>query len=563
MKIIKFRIQNYRAIENIEVNLNFPINPIIGINESGKTSILHAILSFDKTRDKLNKGDHLNFQNKYSTKDTKDCIITSTIYLSDDEFEELLTMINIRTDTDEFNIIKNLKKDPFELKRILDTKEYIYSNKKLEEKYNKKITDFLVSKLPTILYFDDFTDRVPEEIEFPVEYKDNAKLKNNKLREWQEIIEEIFKRAEADGIEENPLKDYLNIKDEDRREDIRSDIQDTLNKEIINEWKKIKKSSESLADDSEKLELVIVHRDNVFEFKVKDKSYAEKKRTFSIGERSKGFQWFFNYMVKLKFNPNYKKSKENTIFLLDEPGSYLHSSAQGELLKELKRVSGKNSIIYCTHSQFLLNPDVIKLGSIKIAEKKDSKISLIGYGTYKSSMDKGALTPVYQALNLNFASDYLGKVVITEGVTDFYLFKMIQKHTNKISEDINFIPGLGASQLTTLVSLALSFSSSFLIFLDNDKAGRVAAKKYKEEFGDEIEKYIFIYSKEEEEKFLLEDYLSKDAKSKLFEITKVEDIKRGLSILYYDMSIEEQHTFIDNMNFDSIICKCLERLNAF
>ena len=48
MKIVDFKIENYRAIESVELNLNFSMNPIIGINESGKTSILQALLSFDK-----------------------------------------------------------------------------------------------------------------------------------------------------------------------------------------------------------------------------------------------------------------------------------------------------------------------------------------------------------------------------------------------------------------------------------------------------------------------------------------------------------------------------------
>src|SRR5690606_9200752 len=101
---------------------------------------------------------------------------------------------------------------------------------------------------------------------------------------------------------------------------------------------------------------------------------------------------------------------ENSIFLLDEPGSYLHSAAQTELLNELKSVSVNNTIIYCTHSQFLLNPTVIKLGSIKIAEKADSRISLINYGNYHAKNDKGALSPIYQALQLNFANDFIGKI---------------------------------------------------------------------------------------------------------------------------------------------------------
>jgi predicted ATP-dependent endonuclease of OLD family len=177
----------------------------------------------------------------------------------------------------------------------------------------------------------------------------------------------------------------------------------------------------------------------VFKFKVKDKSNSNKSRTFSINSRSKGFQWFFNYMVKLKFNPNYSgDTLENALFLLDEPGSYLHSSAQIELLKELKKVSNNNQVIFCTHSQFLLDPKTIELGSIRIAEKTGSEVKSFNFGDCKAKRDKGALTPIYQALNLNFAHDFMGDIVILEGITDFYLFELLKKYKH-ISQHIKFI----------------------------------------------------------------------------------------------------------------------------
>ena len=322
-----------------------------------------------------------------------------------------------------------------------------------------------------------------------------------------------------------------------------------MNKEIIEEWKRIKKSGESFADDSDKLELVIVNNENIFKFKVKDKSHEDKKRTFDISERSKGFQWFFNYMIKLKFNPNYKGKLENSIFLLDEPGSYLHSSAQSELLNELQTVSKKNIIIYCTHSQYLLNPDVIKLGSIKIAEKKSSQITLQNYGNYKSTKNKGALSPIYQALQLNFAHDFIGKIVITEGITDYYLLSIIQKHTKLINKDIKIIPGSGASQSSTLLSIAIPFSKNFVVFLDNDKAGISAKNKYIKEFGEQITKHLHIYMSDKP-RFLLEDYLFKKDTESLLKITNSKDPKRALGFLYYDYK-DSQQNFIKDLSKES------------
>src|SRR5690606_9252392 len=302
MKIKKFQIVNYRAIENIEFNLNFSINPIIGINEAGRTSILKAILAFDKTRDRSIGGEHLDFKNKY-TIGSKKCQISAIINLDKNDLSKLLEYANVSTDSNDYKILaKYNTTTDFILSRNLSDEKRIYSCKLdgVSSVCRKKIKSYLVENLPYILYFDDFADRVPEEIDFPTEYRNNGKLGRTKLRDWQEIIQEIFKRADTEGIgeEENEitLMTYLNIEEKDTKTDILSDVQDTLNKEIIKEWKRIKKSGNTFADDSDKLELVIENDKNTFQFKVKDKSNKDKRRTFNISERSKGFQWFFNYM---------------------------------------------------------------------------------------------------------------------------------------------------------------------------------------------------------------------------------------------------------------------------
>jgi len=478
MKIKSFYIENYRAIEKITFNLNYSINPIIGINEAGKTSVLRAILAFDKSRDRINNGNHLEYKNNY-TIGSKECRISANINLEPSEIDTFIKNLKLNTDTQDFKILSkyNSKTDIILTRELSHTKRVYYCKiNGISESTLQRITRYIVNKLPYILYFDDFADRVPESIELPLEYRKTGKLGRYKGREWREIIQEIFKRADTEGIGENDdeihLMSYLNFKDVDTKDDILSDVQDTLNNEIIQEWKRIKKSGKSFADDSDELELVLVNDKNSFKFKVKDKSHKGKKRTFDISERSKGFQWFFNYMIKLKFNPNYKGKLENSIFLLDEPGSYLHSSAQSELLKELQSVSKKNIIIYCTHSQYLLHPKIIKLGSIKIAEKKKSVITLQNYGNYKSKKNIGALSPVYQALHLNFTQDFLGKIIITEGITDYYFFTILQNHTKLINKDIKIIPSSGAGQSSTLISLAIPFSDDFVVFLDNDTAGK-------------------------------------------------------------------------------------------
>lgn len=567
MKIIEYRIRNYKAVQDTSIKLNYSLNPIIGVNESGKTTILSAILAFDKNRDKVNSGMHLEYKNKYSTGATKDSKITATIILDKDELAELKKNLNLPSETVEFkHLLSFTEKTPFILTRELSSpdKEYTLENDVFLDKRKKAIISFLLKNLPYILYFDDFTDRVPEEIVFKDDYRTTGKLAYSKNREWQEIIVEIFRRAEVEGIDddENPLKSFFHLNNKDQKDDILSDIEDVLNKEIIDEWKRIKKSGfRNFADDSDNLSLELKCEETTFTFKVRDKSNKEKKRTFNVNERSKGFQWFFNYMIKLKFNPRYKLRKEDSIFLLDEPGSYLHSSAQSELLKELKSVSEKNTIVYCTHSQYLLNPKTIKLGSIKIAEKENSQINLIEYGKYKSKDDKGALSTVYQALNLNFTHDFVGNIVITEGITDFYFFDLLKKYTKFFKKEFKIIPGAGSGNSTNLISVGVSFSENFVVLFDNDE-GAKALKKYKKEFGESIMKYFHLYNSEK--RFALEDFICDADKVRLIELTKTNDIKRALAILYYDLDDKIKKDFITKLHKETIdsLNKTINVINA-
>lgn len=567
MKITEYRIRNYKAVKDTSINLNYSLNPIIGVNESGKTTILSAILAFDKNRDKVNSGNHLEYKNKYSTGATKDSKITANLTLDKTELQDLKKVLNLHSETLEYNhISKFTEKTPFVLTRELSSpdKEYTLEDETFQEKNKKIIITFLLKNLPYILYFDDFTDRVPEEIVFREDYKSTGKLAFSKNREWQEIIVEIFRRAEVEGIDddENTLKSFFHLSDKDQKDDILSDIEDILNKEIIDEWKRIKKSGfKNFADDSDNLSLELKCEENTFTFKVRDKSNKEKKRTFNVSERSKGFQWFFNYMIKLKFNPRYKFKKENSLFLLDEPGSYLHSSAQSELLKELKSVSEKNTIVYCTHSQYLLNPQTIKLGSIKIAEKENSTINLIEYGKYKSKDDRGALSTVYQALNVNFTNDFVGKIVITEGITDFYFFDLLNKHTKSFKIPFKIIAGAGSGNSTNLISVGLSFSENFVVLFDNDE-GAKALKKYKKEFGESIINHFHLYNSDK--RFALEDFICDTDKEKLSKITGTEDTKRALALLYYDHPEKIKKEFIQNLEKETIqaLTKTIERINS-
>jgi AAA domain, putative AbiEii toxin, Type IV TA system len=76
--------------------------------------------------------------------------------------------------------------------------------------------------------------------------------------------------------------------------------------------------------------------------------------TVRLGNRSRGFIWFFSFMA---WFIQQQKSGKPMILLLDEPGLFLHASAQKDLLRFIeKEINSHHQVIYTTHSPFMIDP---------------------------------------------------------------------------------------------------------------------------------------------------------------------------------------------------------------
>lgn len=573
MRFRRFIIENYKAVEYAEVPVGNDLIPLIGINESGKTTVLQAILAFDKLSDKYGGGGHLEYRNKYRLKDHK-CSVAAEVVIDDEKDLDALSQY-LKLPRGESTLRKleeaYQQKQSLILKRDLQAKQYSLSGLSLEAALEQKLAKAIYRELPFVLYFDDFTDRIPESIDFI--RKDNKKgyrLKRSKLAEWQRILEEIFIRA-TEG--EHTLGDFIQLNDEDIRQGLLNDITDVLNEEIIEYWRRLKQVGSDLADDPGDLELILTFVDRPpksfrFQFKVNDRS-SERGRVFPIADRSKGFQWFFNFHMKLRFNPKYKRVKEGAIYLLDEPGSYLHASAQTELLSTLDDISKTNSILYCTHSQHLLDPEKINIGQVRIVEKEQSTIKVIPFGSAGSG-HQGALSPLYDALHLKTGvfNRNIRRAVITEGVTDFYLLGLLMKYAKAWNfKRLDVIPGAGAQQLKDLISMSLAWAEDYKVLLDSDREGRRARGRYRSFFGErETEKFWLYVTPDRTENVKLEDFFSEVDAEKLLNLTGATSLKVALPALHYG-SVEDARDFIQGLNEItttnlSLLHAELESLNA-
>lgn len=571
MRFRKFIIKNYRAVRHAEVSVGQTLIPLIGINESGKTSLLQAILAFDSLSDGVNGQRHLDYKNKYELGD-QGCSVSADILL--DQGSDL-DVISQKLGLDRANPLltqleaAHKQKRPITVERDLNSRKYSVHGIETDERQNARLAKHLYKLMPLILYFDDFTDRVPEEVRFVVsENEEGYSLRKSKDAGWQHMIEEVFKRASGHTY---TLRDFVRMEDRDDRESLLSDIQDELNREIMEDWRRLRSSSPALADEPGDLILELRYHPGDqgfgFEFKVQDRS-TDKGRFFNVVDRSKGFQWYFNFLMKLKFNPKYQAEQSGAIYLLDEPGSYLHSSAQEELLRALKGISETNTIIYCTHSQHLLDPDVINIGQTRIVSKDKGVIAVVPFGSAGTDNYQGALTPLYNALQLRTGpfNRQMKRVVICEGITDYYFFTMLLRYSKQhLVSGLDLLPGAGAGHLKELITMAIAWADDFLVLLDSDEAGNTAHARYEAFFGvSESSRFVRYATPERAVDIRLEDFLSHDDQQRLLDLTGAGTVKTAYAELYHGSEAQKKKMFT---NLDAITVSNLsvtwERLQQF
>lgn len=171
MKYLKFIVENFRAIQSpIIVNVEKDhLIPIIGVNESGKTTLLHAIFAFDADNDILNSGRHLeDTENLYSL-NSPPARVSAAISVERGELASILS--GVKPEVIPAGAISELL--PFAeryegsltVTRHLDSRTYSTDLGFVDQPFDSIVGTLILKHLPWILFFDDFRDSVDDRIE--------------------------------------------------------------------------------------------------------------------------------------------------------------------------------------------------------------------------------------------------------------------------------------------------------------------------------------------------------------------------------------------------------------
>jgi ABC-type Mn2+/Zn2+ transport system ATPase subunit len=531
----QFRFKNFKGIEDMTLALNDDVTTLIGLNESGKTTILEALYCFDYGAEDLEAidpdiasvHDHAQWIPIGQRADFNDEIQISALVGLDDsdktgfiKFMKELYNLTLSSVPDQILITEayEFRSSRFRRKRrgwglpIAGTKgrqrqarSYGSSSPEWQSAH-----EYLAGRLPRIWYFPNFlfelpakfviTDRSEAAEEFDEATEPDEELED-KDKFYRSIFESILRQTAPTATLQSHIIDRITspLKSDQRNLDaLLLAMSESVTKTIFEGWDRIFGRATPAAQEVNISVQLDADGDVYVELRIKGPDGY-----YDLSERSLGFRWFFMYVLMTSLLGS-AKPHSKPLFLLDEPASNLHSSAQAELLKSFEKLTDRCHLIYATHSHHLINirwlnsAYVVKnnaLGSMEIADYLTTRmgartsITAMRYRQFVTEHPDqiSYFQPVMDLLNYQPSSlEPVPNVVLVEGKSDFFLLRYMNEILD-IDSPIRIVPGTGAGSLDTLIQLHVGWGKSFLILLDGDAEGIKQRERYERKFGSLVE----------------------------------------------------------------------------
>lgn len=490
MYISKISLTNYRGIKDLRcINLeNF--SSIVGKNDAGKTIILNSIASFlDVKTYPITFSDFNNIDNP----------IVFEYELKDDNIIEMLTS-KLKAKVKKADGLEDFVND------FIFDGGIVYKRKaiKVDKKFSAEqvlIQDFEQEDIRG-LYFksdEELTDIIKShDIEIPVE----GKGRNSKVEKIK-YIKQYFATAKRIGFwMEDDCKicslfpevemfkaDYGLEADTKFKTTSVSEIQDyfsqemadagtklkTVETEIIREMKKeavsVTNYMQEYASSLKAVEItpVISWKDAIKNVDVSFQFEGDDK-FIPMSHKGTGYRRLF---MVARFRYLAEKNKgHNIIYLIEEPETFLHPTAQQDLLNALKELSSENQIIISTHSPVFAG--ATDVNGVVLCTKE-------GQSNYENAVvdQKNAfLLKIVEELGIKPTynlRDHHEKIVFVESINDSKFYNIVSEKLLGVgltnNPKILVLPFGGGADIESFLNIDYFDSSGRTLYLiiDSDK----------------------------------------------------------------------------------------------
>ena len=553
MELIKFKVSDFKTIEESEWITTDNITCLVGENEAGKTNVLTALLKL-KPADSNIKINLLSDYPRHKYTEDRDIAeekkFIEAIFKFKEPYEITFTThqdskINPETGEEEEqpDINEVLKFEFVKVERYYNGEYKVFGIIKEEdidneEKYKEliKTKDTIIEMLPKFVYYASYAN-----------LSSDLYLPNiiNDLGRYDNLSEKAKNKAKTLKV----LFDFVNLSPQEilelGRESQNSKSEETISKELEN-----KKEREIMLDSasaSMTRSFKEWWKQGNYKFKFSaDGEYFRiwvsddiRPENIELENRSSGLQWFFSfYLVFVTENAG---EHNNCIILLDEPGHTLHPMAQRDLAMFFNSLAEKNQLIYTTHSPFLVDPMNITRTKVVFADQ-NGKTNISDNLKIKKKNAQKSIYPINSAIGITISDTMLigTKPIIVEGVSDQIYLTYIKRQLMKqkdfnLEKELIFMPVDGTKNIKPVVAIITGKEEELpVVLLDADVAGK-------------------------EKKKTLEKNLYKDNKDKLILVsdflhTKVEESEIE-DLMDYDIIVEavnrEFHSDIEDFEYDN------------
>lgn len=538
MRYTFFEFENFKGIRHARLDLSpadsaARVYTLVGLNESGKTTVLEAIDRFRATTDQevspkelggwVAPDPHVLIPIAERTNFSGNIIIRCGIELDDEDVEAAKDHLK--------------RADGYRLgdldRQVTITDQYIYEDSRFEKRTTtwiglkgtgktKKgqierslshaddrarwntLAKFIRDRLPTVWFFPNFLFDFPDKI-FIEEDEDETAAN----RFYRALIQDILDALPRDlDVDKHIIQRARSSKSSDKEnlQQVLLEASRHVSGTVVSSWNRIfrdKPISQKRVvidwgeEESEGVDELGQPKPSKLwvRFRLEDTDGL-----FSVREKSLGFRWFFVYLMITTYRGRRKESPNDPLFLFDEPASNLHQTAQKALLTSLGELAGKAVIIYTTHSHHLIQPAWLGTTFVVANEGLDAEAVSVDFSARRTDIhvtpyrqfaahhpeQSHFFQPILDVLEYAPSDlELIPRVAMVEGKTDFYLLAYAQEVLLGPDPDqrLNLLPGGGAGTLDDVIQLYIGWSRPFVALLDSDTAGKFQAERYVNKFG--------------------------------------------------------------------------------
>ena len=567
---------NFKGIKDTTVSLKTvagaSVFAFVGLNESGKTTILEAIHSFapDEATSEILGGDEklgVPFKERVPrhllSEFTGDVSITATLEVEPSEQKKickaLLEKHGIEVEDGKFPAeVKFERQQRFMngdfSQNYFSLRTELKIRKPPKRKYNHdlstedaiKVRDTIFSFAPRIAYFPTFVFEFPKSI-YLTERGDAVDRFYRRVfqdildfdKRGQTIEKDIVGRVRKTNLV-TPWAAFWSIwnsnDDREKIQQVMDRASATVTKQVFGRWNEI------FGEDTKGKEVVITYE--IVEGEITDESgnkiatnshdvrvkfqIKDGTRRYDVNDRSLGFRWFFSFMLFTQFRvARADVSTPNLLFLFDEPASNLHAAAQQKLIECFPAIAKNGHLLaYTTHSHYMIEPKWLEQTFI-VTNRSDAppasvleEISLddesldVKASTYRSFVNAhpgqtSYFQPVLDRLQVIPSKfDITKGSIVLEGKSDYFILRYALRLLN--IENLPLLPGLGAGTFGALASLHVGWNLNFVFLLDGDAKGKEESQRYRDDFGIKQDRLVTLADILPATK-VIEDLLDKEA----------------------------------------------------